>query len=61
MNDKDKEVVDFIASECCSEFIEEKKRLPKGKEIAALAIGFQTGIKFMNQLIEATVPEDEEN
>ena len=53
---EDKIIMDFLASE----FVSEKKRLPEGVEIDALAIGFQAGTKLMNQLIEEAVPEDEE-
>lgn len=54
---EDKIIMDFLASE----FVSEKKRLPEGVEIDALAIGFQAGTKLMNQLIETAVPADEEN
>lgn len=45
---EDKIIMDFLASE----FLAEKKRLPEGTEVDALAIGFQAGTKLMNQLIE---------
>lgn len=54
---KDKTIMEFLASE----FIAEKKRLPEGTEVDALAIGFQAGTKLMNQLIEEVVPEHEKN
>lgn len=54
---EDKIIMDFLASE----FIAEKKRLPEGTEVDALAIGFQAGTKLMNQLIEEVVPEHEKN
>lgn len=50
----DKAIMELLASE----FIAEKKRLPKGTEIDALAIGFQTGTKLMNELIEECYEED---
>lgn len=54
---EDKIIMDFLASE----FLAEKKRLPEGTEVDALAIGFQAGTKLMNQLIEEAVPEHEKN
>ena len=54
---EDEVVMEFLASE----FLAEKKRLPQGTEVDALAIGFQAGTKLMNQLIEEVIPEDEEN
>ena len=54
---EDKIIMKFLASE----FIAEKKRLPEGTEVDALAIGFQAGTKLMNQLIEEVVPEHEKN
>ena len=54
---EDEVIMDFLASE----FISEKKRLPEGVEIDALAIGFQAGTKLMNELIEEAISEDEEN
>ena len=50
---EDEVIMEFLASE----FMSEKKKLPNGTEIDALAIGFQAGTK----LIEEAVPEDEEN
>lgn len=40
---EDKIIMDFLASE----FMSEKKRLPNGTEIDALAIGFQAGTKLI--------------
>lgn len=54
---EDKIIMDFLASE----FLAEKKRLPEGTEVDALAIGFQAGTKLMHQLIEEVVPEHEKN
>nr|WP_314632414.1 hypothetical protein [uncultured Mogibacterium sp.]DAR66330.1 MAG TPA: hypothetical protein [Caudoviricetes sp.] len=54
---EDEVIMEFLASE----FIAEKKRLPEGTEVDALAIGFQAGTKLMNELIEEVVPEHEEN
>jgi hypothetical protein len=54
---EDEVIMEFLASE----FLAEKKRLPNGTEIDALAIRFQAGTKLMNQLIEEVIPEDEEN
>lgn len=51
---EDEVIMEFLASE----FVSEKKRLPEGVEIDALAIGFQAGTKLMNQLIEANVLTD---
>ena len=41
---EDKIIMDFLASE----FLAEKKRLPEGTEIDALAIGFQAAERMMN-------------
>lgn len=48
---EDKIIMDFLASE----FLAEKKRLPEGVEIDALAIGFQAGTKLMNQITEGAL------
>ena len=48
---KDEIIMEFLASE----FISEKKRLPEGVEIDALAIGFQAGTKLMNQITEGVL------
>ena len=53
---EDKIIMDFLASE----FMSEKKRLPNGTEIDALAIGFQAGTKLMNQLIEKEIKINKE-
>lgn len=54
---EDEVIMEFLASE----FLAEKKRLPQGTEVDALAIGFQAGTRLMNQLIEEVITEDEED
>lgn len=48
---EDEVIMEFLASE----FIAEKKRLPEGTEVDALAIGFLAGTKLMNQITEGAL------
>jgi hypothetical protein len=51
VNMEDEVIMEFLASE----FIAEKKRLPEGTEVDALAIGFLAGTKLMNQITEGAL------